>query len=378
MRTFTSEIVHRLEAGESFTLATIVSRNGSAPRSAGAQMTIAKDGSITGTIGGGLLEAEAMKIAKRVFSTHQAELKEFHLTGKDAAATDMICGGNQEALIEFMDASDPALFSSWQSAMQSEQTRQRGWWILQLPNSDESLSTLPRWFISADGTVTARPGGASAMINIMLQQDASKTNSQSPDESALLLEVDKSTINLGYPRESLITTAGKNRFYIEPLSSYGTVYIFGAGHVSQKLAVLTGMVGFRTVVLDDRVDFANEQRFPTTDSVIVIKDNQKAFQDLVIDKESYLVIVTRGHLHDKDILQQALMTEAVYIGMIGSKRKREEIYRALEVEGVQHELLEKVYSPIGLPIGAESPEEIAVSITAELIQARNDHIKSKL
>jgi xanthine dehydrogenase accessory factor len=261
--------------------------------------------------------------------------------------------------------------------MQSEQTRQRGWWILQLPNPDESLSTLPRWFISGDGNVTARPG-ASVMINIMLQQDASKTYSHSPDEPALLLEVDKSTINLGFPRESLITTAGKNRFYIEPLSSYGTVYIFGAGHVSQKLAVLTGMVGFRTVVLDDRVDFANEQRFPTTDSVIVIKDNQKAFQELVIDKESYLVIVTRGHLHDKVILQQALMTDAVYIGMIGSKRKREEIYRALEVEGVQHELLEKVYSPIGLPIGAESPEEIAVSITAELIQARNDHIKSKL
>lgn len=377
MKTFTSEVVRRLEEGESFTLATIVTRNGSAPRSTGAQMTIAKGGSITGTIGGGLLEAETIKNAGQVFNTHQPHIKEFHLTGKDAAATDMICGGNQEVLIEFLDHTDSALLSCWQSALRSEQTRQRGWWVIQLPGSEQAGKTIPRWFVSADGTVTARPG-ASVMVNIMLQMNPEKTTSTITSNQELLLEVDKSMINIGLPRESMMIPSTRDRFYIEPLSSYGTVYIFGAGHISQKLAVMTGMVGFRTVVLDDREEYANKVRFPTADSVVVVNDNRIVFQDLPLDPESYLVIVTRGHLHDKDILQQALLSEAVYVGMIGSKRKREEIYRALEKEGFLREQLEKVYSPIGISIGAESPEEIAVSITAELIQVRNNHNKAKL
>lgn len=190
------------------------------------------------------------------------------------------------------------------------------------------------------------------------------------------MEVDKVILNLGNPHEPQVISAGDTRFSIEPLAIYGTVYIFGAGHVSQKLAALTSMVGFRTVILDDRAEFANQKRFPGANEIIVLDDNQTAFKEINLDPESYIVIVTRGHLHDQVILKQALETNAVYIGMIGSKRKREEIYRSLEAEGISKARLEAVYSPIGLQIGAESPEEIAVSITAELIQTRVRYLQT--
>jgi xanthine dehydrogenase accessory factor len=211
----------------------------------------------------------------------------------------------------------------------------------------------------------------------MLQSPLTGPNNFGSGETAIMMELDKAIINLGAPREPQVVSAGKYRFSIDPLSNYGTVYIFGAGHVSQKLAALTGIVGFRTVVLDDREEFANRSRFPSADEIIVLKDNQTAFDEFTLDEESYIVIVTRGHLHDKTILKQALNTGAIYIGMIGSKRKREEVYHALEAEGVSQTRLDAVHSPIGLQIGAESPEEIAVSITAELIQMRVKHLKTK-
>ncbi len=375
MNTLTQEIVSRLEAGENLVLASIITRNGSAPRSAGAQMVIMADGSISGTIGGGLLEAQSIKLAMGVFSNHAAIVKEFHLTGKDAAASDMICGGNQEVLLEFMDSEDKDLLAAFRAALHQESTRQKGWWILQVPNPGETIIKIPRWFIAADGKVSSRIG-LSITTNIMLKSGESDPTASTPDEPGILLELDKVINQMILPREPQVQTIGNGRFYIDPLSNYGTVYIFGAGHVSQKLAILTNLVGFRTVVLDDRADFANKQRFPSSDEIIVIKNNETAFSDLQLDPESYLVIVTRGHLHDKVILAQALTTKAVYIGMIGSKRKREEIYTALKSEGVKQETLDAVHSPIGLTIGAESPEEIAVSITAELILAREKHHKA--
>ena len=160
------------------------------------------------------------------------------------------------------------------------------------------------------------------------------------------------------------------RFFIEPLSSEGTVYIFGAGHIGQKLAQLTKFVGFRTVVLDDREEFANRELLGSADRIVVLSSFDDAMRDLTIDEESYLVIVTRGHVHDKTVLGQALRTRAGYIGMIGSRKKRDATYEVLAREGFTTQDFARVHSPIGLSIGAETPEEIAVSIVAELIQAR--------
>ncbi|HHW43613.1 MAG TPA: XdhC/CoxF family protein, partial [Desulfotomaculum sp.] len=161
-------------------------------------------------------------------------------------------------------------------------------------------------------------------------------------------------------------------FLVEPVSSPHTVYLFGAGHVAQKVAWLASFVGFRTVVLDDREEFANRERFPRAEEIIVLDDFEHAMKDLPIGRDSYLVIVTRGHRYDLTVLAQALQTGAGYIGMIGSTGKREAIYRALREAGVTGEQLARVHSPIGLPIGAETPEEIAVSIVAELIKVRGE------
>jgi len=129
-------------------------------------------------------------------------------------------------------------------------------------------------------------------------------------------------------------------------------------------------VGFRVVVVDDRAEFANAERFPDAGNVRVIDDFNHVLKDFDIDADSYIIIVTREHLYDRVVLEQALKTDAGYIGMIASRRKRNAIYQALLASDVKEEELARVHSPIGLDIGGETPEEIAVSIVAELIQER--------
>jgi xanthine dehydrogenase accessory factor len=160
------------------------------------------------------------------------------------------------------------------------------------------------------------------------------------------------------------------RYLVEPVCDFGTVFIFGGGHISQKLAPLARLVGFRVVVLDDRPEFVEPTRFPQADGCILVGSFEHALEEITVDPDSYLVIVTRGHLHDKTVLAQALHSEAAYIGMIGSRRKRDAIYTELATQGFSPADFKRVFSPIGLPIEAETPEEIAVSIMAELIQVR--------
>jgi xanthine dehydrogenase accessory factor len=131
------------------------------------------------------------------------------------------------------------------------------------------------------------------------------------------------------------------------------------------------LVGFRVVVVDDRPEYATAERFPDASRLAVVQGFDRAFGGLEIDADSYIVIFTRGHQFDRTVLEQALGTGAGYIGMISSRRKREAIYQALEVAGFERGRLEQVHSPIGIDIGAETPEEIAVSIVAELIKVRS-------
>jgi xanthine dehydrogenase accessory factor len=158
---------------------------------------------------------------------------------------------------------------------------------------------------------------------------------------------------------------------VDRIRKMKTVYCFGAGHVAVPTAHLAALVGFRVVVLDDRPDYSNPERFPEAGQTIVVKDFSKAMDGLEIDKDSFIIIVTRGHSYDRVVLEQALKTSAGYIGMISSRRKRETIYQALMESGVKKERLEFVHSPIGIEIGGETPEEIAVSIVAELVQVRS-------
>jgi xanthine dehydrogenase accessory factor len=163
---------------------------------------------------------------------------------------------------------------------------------------------------------------------------------------------------------------GTLEIFVEPILPQPVAYIFGGGHISMALAKAAHVAGFAIVVIDDREQFANQERFPMARELFT--SYEEAFAKLRPNASSYLVIVTRGHRDDMRVLAWAARTDARYVGMIGSKRKVLSVYQTLEKEGYSPEEFSRVYAPMGLEIGALSPEEIAMSITAELIAVRRN------
>ena len=163
---------------------------------------------------------------------------------------------------------------------------------------------------------------------------------------------------------------GTVEIFVEPILPQPILYLFGGGHVSMAVAKAASAAGFAVGVVDDREAFANPQRFPAAQEVFTSYDD--AFEKIHPNASTYLVIVTRGHKEDMRVLAWAARTDARYVGMIGSKRKVLSVYKALEQEGYKPEEFERIYAPMGLEIGALSPEEIAISIVAELIAVRRN------
>jgi xanthine dehydrogenase accessory factor len=168
-----------------------------------------------------------------------------------------------------------------------------------------------------------------------------------------------------------LVCGGTLEIFIEPLLLVPLLYIFGAGHVSFELFKAARNAGFDCIVTDDRDNYANSERFPNALEVIA-RDFDEAFKVIAPSESSYIVIATRGHRDDMRVLRWAVQTPARYIGMIGSRRKAITVFRELTREGLNPELFERVHSPVGLDIGAITPEEIAVSIVGELIAIRRD------
>jgi len=339
-------ICHILEEGEDLVQATIIKHAGSTPRSVGSKMFVRRDGAVIGSIGGGLVEFEMQKLAREIFATGKARIESVDLSGKDAATTDqMICGGRLEFLLEYLSAA-PADSREMRRLVTSLQEGKKGYMIKELDTKGASVSQMERCLVRKDSPVLGSFPGPDSWIPVLTGEAARK-------------------------KCPVIASVEGKRFFVEPTFLPGTVYLFGAGHVSRPVAELASTVEFQTVILDDRSDFANKERFPKADRIIVIPSYENLFSNLDIDRDSYLVIVTRGHLHDKTVLEQSLRTKAGYIGMIGSKRKQHLVYEELLGKGFTKEELERVFNPIGLDIHAETPEEIAVSIVAELIKVRS-------
>ncbi|MEW6439549.1 MAG: XdhC family aldehyde oxidoreductase maturation factor [bacterium] len=340
-----SDMCSLLEHGEGFVLATILSHAGSTPRTAGAKMVVRSDGSIIGTIGGGWVEAEVIRAAMEVFGGSDARLSGFELAGSLESSTDLVCGGRLEVLIGPIDAHEPnlALFRNLQVHLKE---RRRCLLVTDLGAAGAGPGNMRLFLIAAgQAFLPDFPYPAHWMEEI---------RNRAKKESTPFLQI-----------------LDGHRFFVEPCALPGTVLLFGAGHVSQQVSFLTERVGFRTVVIDDRSEFANRERFPAAEEVIVLDSFEQAFSGLEVGRDSYVIIATRGHSHDRTVLEQALRTRAGYIGMMGSRRKRDTLYEALIRSGFRREDLERVHCPIGLPIGAEGPEEIAVSIVAELILLRS-------
>lgn len=335
-----------LEDKKPLVIATIISREGSAPRTAGTKMIISADGPL-GTIGGGTLEARVERRAAAILAGQSAPLlMPYDLTSADTAAMDMICGGKGSVLLDLVTACDEnlALFQKWKTMLEALAS---GWLvtIVQASAQKTEIETISHCVVDPTEEICGGSpldvGAWEVIASVARRATALK-----------VLQLD-GTLAI-----------------IEPAQRPSTVYFFGAGHVAQPSLHLAAMTGFRTVILDDRDEFANQERFPEADEIHVIADFQRAWENLGVDETSFIVIFTRGHHHDRAVLAQALKTDAAYIGMIGSKRKRDAIYSSLMGDGFVRADLERVHSPIGLAIKAETPEEIGVSIVAELIQER--------
>ena len=345
--------MHRIEQtackllgqGHTFVLATIVRHHGATPRTAGSKMIVTGRGRGIGTIGGGKLEADVMARAARLIERNQSEWMHFDLSGDVVTTMDMICGGSADVLLAVVAPTDANrdLFEQWR---QIRETKRSGCLVtVALPAGATRCDTRHCLVTSGDRIVGPFPLGERAQETVL---------------AAARGAVDIETLHF---ERTLVV--------VEPSVRACSAFLFGAGHVARPTARLAAMVGFETWVIDDRPEFLTRQRFPDAHRLQVLESFERAFNDLDVTSDSYVIIFTRGHLHDKIVLAQALATDAGYIGMIGSRHKRNTIYEALRAEGISQSLIERAHCPIGVAIGAETPEEIAVSIVAEMVLQRS-------
>lgn len=339
------EILDCLKTGEPFAVATVITSSGSTPRTSGSRMIVRKDRSITGTIGGGLVESRAMDACVDLIETGRCRIDRFVLNREHKDDLDMICGGDMAVLMESVYPS-AAVVSLYQQAAGLEERGLAGCIVSRVIGGIQSEFTVARSVVQS-GTVIAGDPLPEALLDWIRENRFAGT-------------------------APVIRNQGLAVFIIDPLVKPDTIYIFGAGHVGLCLAQMAHLTGFDTVVIDDRKEFANTGRFPHARKVLAVDHFSRALESLSIDSSGYVVILTRGHLHDETVLAQALKTEAAYIGMIGSRSKRDAIYASLLNKGVPQERLDAVYSPVGLDIHSETPAEIAVSIIGEIIKVRGE------
>ncbi len=326
-------------------LATIISQDGSTPRSAGSRMLVLEN-SIVSTIGGGGMEAGVIEEARAyVLKDHRPRIMHYDMSGSEAATAGLICGGVCEVLLVYVE---PDHRQALEAAAQAEQDGVPAWVFFVLDERPDS--SLPMQFIvnvGGERLVGSFRGSQTFVKNILLNPIRVAIHGDAQDGM---------------------------RFIVQDVGSAPRLWLFGAGHVSAEVAPLAVRCGFNVTVIDDRADFCSGDRFPGCDCVVI--DSFEAMPDFPADGDSYVVIMTRGHAYDKDVLRWALGKRPFYLGMIGSKSKRDALYKKLnEEEGFPMEQLQAVFCPIGLSISAETPPEIAVSVMAEIIQHRRSKEK---
>ncbi|MBP1745235.1 MAG: hypothetical protein H6Q58_2213 [Firmicutes bacterium] len=313
MKKLFSSIYDIVRSGEDVVMVSVIGESGSTPRGAGARMAVRKDGTSAGTIGGGAVEYKSTHLAVEALEEKKSYIHGFRLRPNDIADLGMICGGDLEVFFQYIkgNSENEALFREI---------------ILQLDRDENS------WLVTEI-------------------------------HEADIWKMRISHENAGRPEGKGI------RYFEEPLTKAGKVCIFGGGHISQKLVPVLDSVGFRCVVIDDKPEFANAALFPKAQKTVVA-DFGHFGSRIGINPSDYVVILTRGHKNDYDVLAQALMTDACYIGLVGSRTKIGKTRERLAEDGFPAEAFDRVYAPIGTAIKAETPEEIAISIAGEMIRVR--------
>ena len=340
----TAELVRMLEQGRRFALATLVDAHGSTPQRVGARLLVRDDGTTIGTLGGGCIEAEVWEMAKDAIATGTSRTLDFTLNEDIAVDYGLACGGTERVLIDpTFSRNDLALARQMLSAASGDH---RGVVISVVePRGTQAIAA--KIAIWDDGSVTGDLG----------------------DMRAEALDVARSLINAPRPKSTIATLRGGTQIFADVFRESPEVVIVGGGHVGLAVAAVAHTLGYRMTVIDDRTDFANSERFPRAAAVIA-GEIESSIDSHRMTANSAVVIVTRGHKYDYQALSAAARSNAGYVGLMGSRRKVTLIYRQLIADGIPPERLSDIHAPIGLDIGAVSPEEIAVSIMAEITMHR--------
>ena len=336
-RLFTT-LLQELDSGHSAVLCGIVASQGSTPRGAGAKMLVLDDGDTIGTIGGGAVEYRAAQLAVELLGKKESRFESYRLAPGDVADVGMICGGDVEIFFQYFVPAD----SGARRAPPPFPAR--------------------RARAGARRLVTAAEGSGWRMGTYDRQNGLRG------------LELPPETLEGLLAGRGRLERQGARTLFAQPLVRPGTVYLFGAGHVSRALAGILAMAEFRVAVYDQRPGAVDREYFPDAAARVSGPFGEALARLDPITAEDYLVIMTPGHQGDYQVLSKALRTPARYIGCIGSRKKAAATRERLLAEGFTAQEIDRVRSPIGLPIGGETPAEVAVSVAAQLIACRSGRL----
>jgi len=322
-------ILAELRGGAPVALATVVKQRGSLPMASDAKLLVLADGTLEGTIGGGCLEAEVYATATQLLREGGTSVNEFHLNEVEASTGGHVCGGTVVVLTRvFQPQADSIAFFERAVA---------------LPGAAAEVRFASRVNAASPAHVLAVGGRVEASLGL--------TSDMAPEIAA----------------EGL-AGAGGDAWFVEPVRQQPLLVVFGAGHCGIAIGAAAVAAGYRVWMLEDRPTFLDAERLAWASRLRLV--DFAALPQLPLTANTALAIVTRGHEHDLVVLRQVLDAPVGYIGMIGSRRKRELFRGLLRDEGRDAEAFERVRSPMGLDIGAETPAEIAVSVVAELVAVR--------
>jgi len=342
-------IVEFIDSGRSFAVALVLKAEGSTPRKAAVKAVIDQAGKIHGTIGGGAIEAETQQRAINSCRTGRPVVFEMALHGSNRSADAPICGGMMRVLVDPTAAKDRASYVQLADAIRQ---RQRGVMLTSV-RTGTSTEVATQWF-SAESIPPEAPFPGADKIHSSLARETPQLFEEPGGGASPILQV-----------------------LVEPVVPQPLLLIAGGGHIGQALAVQARLVGFDVTVVDDRGEFTDAGLFPKGTTTIC-GDIPKQIADLSVGNDTYVVLVTRGHELDAESLEACIHAPHAYVGMIGSKRKVALIRENFVESGfASAEEFDRVFSPIGLNIGAVTVPEIATSITAELIAVRRRGITHK-
>jgi xanthine dehydrogenase accessory factor len=348
-----------LVSGKPFVLATIIRTRGSVPREVGAKMVVPREGQPFGTIGGGCGEGEVLRRAYPLFEQNlPPRIVEVDLTGDFDQDEIQVCGGLMDVALDL-----------WRP----EEDRE-----LVHALAEATRARRPTALVTAIQPVDVLPAGAKSCLSFG-QAGVELTPSLPLD--AKVVQTFSASVSAGKPELFSLSPQGEvvedsvargqdwPRIFVDVQPGLQTLLIVGAGHIAQPLCEIGQMLGFRTVVVDDRWAFANRERFPhATD--IRVGSFVETLESLEINEHTFVVVVTRGHVWDEASVRTVLKRKPGYLGMIGSKRRAKATLERLVEQGYSPEELSRVHTPLGLDIGAETPAEIAVAIAAEIVKVR--------